>query len=210
MRAGPYVPGAELAEGGTATVYDAVGPGGPVVLKVLRRALSDDPRWATRFERELDALTRLAHPAVLAVLDHGVTDDGRPYLVLPKLEGRTLRALLDARGALPANAVDMLLVTTHANLPWDAWMKVLDLEGTLCLIGVPSQPLTLGVDPLLDEQKRVTGSVVGSSDTMRRMLALAAERGIAPITERMPMARVNDAVARVREGKARLRVVLDV
>lgn len=104
MRAGPYVPGAELAEGGTATVYDAVGPGGPVVLKVLRRALSDDPRWATRFERELDALTRLAHPAVLAVLDHGVTDDGRPYLVLPKLEGRTLRALLDARGALPEGA----------------------------------------------------------------------------------------------------------
>ncbi|MFO0606415.1 MAG: NAD(P)-dependent alcohol dehydrogenase [Polyangiales bacterium] len=118
--------------------------------------------------------------------------------------------LLDARGALPANAVDLLLVTTHANLPWDAWMKVLDLEGTLCLIGVPSQPLTLGVDPLLDEQKRVTGSVVGSPATMRRMLSLAAERGIAPITERMPMAQVNDAVARVREGKARLRVVLDV
>lgn len=104
MRAGPYVPGAELAEGGTATVYDAVGPGGPVVLKVLRRALSDDPRWAKRFERELDALRRLAHPAVLAVIDHGVTDDGRPFLVLPKLQGRTLRALLDARGALPERA----------------------------------------------------------------------------------------------------------
>lgn len=121
MRAGPYVPGAELAEGGTATVYDAVGPGGPVVLKVLRRALSDDPGWVRRFERELDALTRLAHPAVLNVLDHGVTDDGRPYLVLPKLEGRTLRALLDARGALPertawslARPVAEALAAAHA------------------------------------------------------------------------------------------------
>lgn len=118
--------------------------------------------------------------------------------------------LLDARGPLPEGAVDLLLVTTHANLPWDAWMKVLALEGTMCLIGVPSEPLRLGVDPLLDEQKKVTGSVIGSPATMRRMLSVAAEHGIAPITERMPMSRANDAVARVREGKARMRVVLDV
>ena len=85
-----------------------------------------------------------------------------------------------------------------------------DLEGTLCLIGVPSEPLRLGVDPLLDEQKKVTGSVVGSPATMRRMLDVAAAHGIAPITERLPMDRANEAVARVREGKARMRIVLDV
>lgn len=120
------------------------------------------------------------------------------------------RDLLDVRGALPVNAVDLLLVTTHASLPWDDWMKVLDLEGTLCLIGVPSKPLTLGVDPLLDEQKKVTGSVIGSPATMRKMLSVAAEHHIAPITESMPLARANEAVSRVREGRARMRVVLDV
>jgi uncharacterized zinc-type alcohol dehydrogenase-like protein len=118
--------------------------------------------------------------------------------------------LLDTNGPLPSRVVDLLLVTTHANLPWNDWLKVLDLEGTLCLLGVPSAPVTLSVDPLLDEQKRVTGSVVGSPDTMRKMLTVAAEKGITPITERMPMHHVNDAIARVREGKARLRVVLDV
>lgn len=117
--------------------------------------------------------------------------------------------LLGVQGDLPRNAVDLLLVTTHANLPWDAWMKVLDLEGTLCLVGVPSEALRLGVDPLLDEQKRVTGSVIGSPDSMHKMLDLAARDGIAPITESMPMRRANEAVARVRDGKARLRVVLD-
>lgn len=124
--------------------------------------------------------------------------------------GLGARDLIDARGPLPVNAVDVLLVTTHVNLAWDSWMKVLDLEGTLCLIGVPSEPLRLGVDPLLDEQKKVTGSVIGSTATMRRMLAFAAEKGIAPITERMPLAQANEAVARVREGRARMRVVLDV
>ena len=120
------------------------------------------------------------------------------------------REHLDVKGALPANAVDLLLVTTHASLAWDDWMKVLDLEGTLCLIGVPSKPLTLGVDPLLDEQKKVIGSVIGSPATMRKMLSVAAEHHISPITESMPLARANDAVSRVREGRARMRVVLDV
>lgn len=117
--------------------------------------------------------------------------------------------LLAVQGDLPTNAVDLLLVTTHANLPWDRWMKVLDLEGTLCLIGAPSEGLRMSADPLLDEQKRVTGSVIGSPATMREMLSLAAAQGIAPITESMPMRRANEAIARVREGQARLRVVLD-
>jgi len=117
--------------------------------------------------------------------------------------------LVDARGPLPRGVVDLLLVTTHATLDWTTWMSVLDLEGTLCLVGIPGAPLTVSVDPLLDEQKRITGSVIGSTKTMRRMLSFAAEHGIAPIVERMPMSSANDAIARVREGRARMRIILD-
>ena len=118
--------------------------------------------------------------------------------------------LVDARGPLPKGAVDLLLVTTHASLAWDDWMRVLDLEGTLCLVGVPGAPLVLSADPLMDEQKKITGSVIGSPSTMRRMLDLAARDSIAPIVEHMPLERANEAVARVRQGAARMRVVLDV
>lgn len=117
---------------------------------------------------------------------------------------------VDTRGPLPERAVDILLVTTHANLDWNAWMRVLDLEGTLCLVGVPSAPITVDPDYLLDHQKKITGSVIGSPGTMRRMLSFAAEHRIAPIIERMPMSRANDAVQRVREGRAWMRIVLDV
>lgn len=117
--------------------------------------------------------------------------------------------LVDARGALPEGAVDLVLVTTHATLDWDAWMRVLALEGTLCLVGVPAAPFTASVDWLLDHQKKVTGSVVGSPATMRRMLAFAAEHRILPLVERMPMTRADEAIARVREGRARMRIVLD-
>jgi alcohol/geraniol dehydrogenase (NADP+) len=118
--------------------------------------------------------------------------------------------LVDAQGPLPAAAVDVLLVTTHAPLAWNDWLRVLDLEGTLCLVGVSGAPLTLSADPLMDEQKKVTGSVIGSPATMRRMLDVAATSGIAPIVERLPLDRANEAITRVREGRARMRIVLDV
>jgi len=102
------------------------------------------------------------------------------------------------------------LVTTHAPLQWNDWLRVLDLEGTLCLVGVPGAPLSVSADPLMDEQKKVTGSVIGSPATMRRMLGLAAREGIAPIVEHLPMSRANEAIARVREGAARMRIVLEV
>lgn len=117
---------------------------------------------------------------------------------------------VDSRGALPENAIDKLLVTTHANLEWDAWMRALSLQGTLCLVGVPSTSITVHPDFLLDHQKSITGSVIGSPGTMRRMLAFAAEHRIEPIIERMPLAKANEAIDRVRAGQARMRIVLDV
>lgn len=117
--------------------------------------------------------------------------------------------LVDARGPLPQAAVDLLLVTTHAPLHWDDWMRVLDLEGTACVVGVASGKLEVAFDPLMDEQKKITGSVIGSPAAMRRMLSFAAANAIAPVVEHLPLASVNEAIARLRDGRARLRIVLD-
>ena len=118
--------------------------------------------------------------------------------------------LVDAKSALPSGAVDLLLVTTHARLAWNQWLRVLDLEGTLCLVGVPGAPLAFAADPLMDEQKSVTGSVIGSPTSMKRMLAFAAANQIAPMVEHVPLYLANEAIARVREGRARMRMILDV
>jgi uncharacterized zinc-type alcohol dehydrogenase-like protein len=117
--------------------------------------------------------------------------------------------LVDARGALPVSSLDVVLVTTHVALAWDAWLRALDLGGTLCLVGIPPGPLQIDPDRLLDEEKRVTGSVIGSPAAMRRMLSFCAAGGVRPVVEHMPMSSVNEALARVREGRARMRIVLD-
>jgi D-arabinose 1-dehydrogenase-like Zn-dependent alcohol dehydrogenase len=41
------------------------------------------------------------------------------------------------------------------------------------------------------------------------MLDFAATNGVRPVLETMPMSQANEALARVREGKANLRIVLN-
>jgi uncharacterized zinc-type alcohol dehydrogenase-like protein len=54
----------------------------------------------------------------------------------------------------------------------------------------------------------VSGSPAGSPIAIDHMLAFSARHSIAPITETFPMSQVNDALERLRSGKARYRVVL--
>ena len=62
---------------------------------------------------------------------------------------------------------------------------------------------------LIGGQKSVSGSPLGSPATTARMIAFCARHGIAPIIEKFPLSRVNDALDRLRSGKARYRVVLE-
>jgi serine/threonine protein kinase len=53
-----------------------------------------------RLEREAQALAAIRHPGVVEVLDGGTLPDGSPFIVLEKLEGRSLEGLVASRGKL--------------------------------------------------------------------------------------------------------------
>ncbi|CAN90788.1 Protein kinase [Sorangium cellulosum So ce56] len=80
-----------------------------VVVKLVRRALAHDPRFADRLQVEARALAAVSSPHVVAVLDLGQTPSGRPYFVMERLEGWTLGEELQRRGPLPvAEAIDLV------------------------------------------------------------------------------------------------------
>lgn len=58
-------------------------------LKLLKRGLDDD-ELVRRFERERQILARLEHPAIARLLDGGIAPDGRPYLVMERIEGEPI------------------------------------------------------------------------------------------------------------------------
>jgi uncharacterized zinc-type alcohol dehydrogenase-like protein len=57
-------------------------------------------------------------------------------------------------------------------------------------------------------QKSIVGSVIGSRAGTREMLQFAARHGITAQAEVLPMAQVNAAIDKVRENRARYRMVL--
>lgn len=86
-------------------VLGTLGQGGMgVVLRVRRRADGEvlalkrslqplKGPLAQRFAREVEALARVRHPHVLRLVEHGVADEGLPYLVTELLEGTSMHAL---------------------------------------------------------------------------------------------------------------------
>jgi WD40 repeat protein len=98
---GPYEILEPLGAGGMGEVYRARDPrlGRDVAVKLVTTDGAPSPDRVRRFETEARAAAQLAHPNVITVFDVG-THEGRPYLVLELLEGRTLRETL--RAAAPS------------------------------------------------------------------------------------------------------------
>jgi eukaryotic-like serine/threonine-protein kinase len=91
-----------LATGGMATVFLAREPGADrlVALKVLHAELSKNV-GSKRFRHEIAVASRLAHPNIMPVLDHGEVEGILLWYSMPYVAGETLRARLVRETQLP-------------------------------------------------------------------------------------------------------------
>ena len=91
-----------LATGGMATVFLAREPKADrlVALKVLHPELSKNV-GTKRFRHEIAVTSRLAHPHILPVLDHGELEGVLLWYSMPYVPGETLRARLARETQLP-------------------------------------------------------------------------------------------------------------
>jgi len=101
---------------------------------------------------------------------------------------------------------DLLLCTAHGKINWEALLNTLKKNGRLVLLGFPD--VALNSTNLVARQLSITGSFLGNRATMREMLSFAQAHGIVPKVELMPMDEVNEAIRKVKENKARYRIVL--
>lgn len=98
---GNYVLGEPIGAGGMGHVYKAehVRMKRVVALKVLPPELFQSPAARARFRREVEAAARLTSPHIVAAFDAGESE-GRDYLVMEYVEGRTLADVVRQEGPL--------------------------------------------------------------------------------------------------------------
>jgi uncharacterized zinc-type alcohol dehydrogenase-like protein len=114
----------------------------------------------------------------------------------------------DALRAL-AGKLDLVLDTVNVALDWNAYLGTLAPGGRLHVVGAVLEPLVVSAMSLMRQQRSVSASPTGSRSAIDAMLAFAARHKVEPATEHFPMSRVNEALARLRAGHARYRIVLD-
>jgi serine/threonine protein kinase len=92
-------------QGGMASVYKARDrrDNKEVAVKVLDRDLANMDSVLERFQKEVSAASAMAHENLAAVYDSGVTEDGRPFIVMEYMRGQTLAQLLKKRAKLSLN-----------------------------------------------------------------------------------------------------------
>jgi len=108
---GPYRILRELGRGGMGTVYLAERMDGlfdkRVAIKVVRRGM-DTEEILGRFRAERQILATLEHPNIARLYDGGMTDDGRPYLVMEYVDGKRITDYVADRRLDPAARVALL------------------------------------------------------------------------------------------------------
>src|SRR5262247_4912213 len=83
--------------------------GDEVAIKMLRADFSNDEAARERFLRESRACAQLRHPNIVSILDFNLDAEGRPFLVMELLNGRTLRQEIAARARLPLDEVQAIM-----------------------------------------------------------------------------------------------------
>jgi serine/threonine-protein kinase len=116
-RFGAYVVGPCIGHGETGRVYRAEHEAIPIelALKVFTDEFARSTAGRNRFLREARRAATVRHPSVVSIFDVGV-QDGIPYLVMERMHGEDLDAMLRSRGALDEGTIVDLIVPIVAGL----------------------------------------------------------------------------------------------
>lgn len=114
--------------------------------------------------------------------------------------------------AAAKGSFDFLLCCATGEFPADLYMSLLKPRKTLCLVGLPAAatPIKLLPFSIVGGERRVEGSMIGGTASMKDMLAFSAEHKILPQVEVIPLDAANEGFAKILSNAARYRMVLEI
>jgi len=104
---------------------------------------------------------------------------------------------------------DLILNTVSADLDINAYLNLLKLDGTLVVIGLPSNPYAVNAGSLLDGRRRIAGSMIGGIPEIQEMLNFCGEHSIVSDVEVISADYVDKAYERTVASDVKYRFVID-
>jgi len=109
-----------------------------------------------------------------------------------------------------ANQFDFLLNTIPVEHDYNAYMGLLRVDGTMCIVGAIGPNAQLNTRPMILGRRRIAGSLVGGIQETQEMLQFCADHGIASDIELIAAADINQAYERMQKSDVKYRFVIDM
>jgi uncharacterized zinc-type alcohol dehydrogenase-like protein len=109
-----------------------------------------------------------------------------------------------------ASTFDIIIDTVPVKHSIDPYMPLLDIDGTLVIVGQVgplNEPSTV---PAILGRRRVAGSLIGGIAETQEMLDFCARKNILPDVEMIRMDQINEAFDRMERADVRYRFVIDM
>ena len=109
------------------------------------------------------------------------------------------------------NRFDFILDTVSAPHNLDAFLELLKLDGTMCLLGAPPAPHpSPSVTNLIFRRRQLGGSLIGGIKETQEMLDFCAKHHITSDVEIIPIQKINEAYERMLKSDVKYRFVIDI
>ena len=105
---------------------------------------------------------------------------------------------------------DIIINTVSVELDSNKYMKLLDVDGTMIVVGLPEKEIQIAPFSLVSARHSLAGSAIGGIRETQEMLDFCSRNNIACDIELIPIQKVNEAYERVVNSDVRYRFVIDM
>lgn len=105
---------------------------------------------------------------------------------------------------------NIVLDAIAAKHDFDDYLQLLDVEGKLLVVGLPSEHPSVNPFELIKNRRSIIGSMIGGSKETQEMLDFCAEKNIVADVEVIDMQYINEAYERMLKNDVKYRFVIDM
>jgi uncharacterized zinc-type alcohol dehydrogenase-like protein len=108
------------------------------------------------------------------------------------------------------SAFDIIIDTVPVKHDLSIYTPLLDIDGTLVIVGQVGPVEELNTVPLLMGRRRIAGSLIGGIKETQQMLDFCGKNNVLPECEMINIDQINTAYERMEKSDVRYRFVIDM